>query len=324
MTWVLAYGSLICSLLVRSRPGDVSSPSRLWADDACRFFGFTSLLFGAVHCASVIMSSMFDIEPVGLLTLRDGQAWIETGLIVGTLSGWALVVANGLRFLETRLKAATTIRTVLMTLVLVGGAYHGWQIGSDVRNYVTYAVVAVAAVMALVAAGLAFGADEDRSATSSHDDNPLLEAEADQSPGNASSTGSNTPAATSTAAIAKKAGRERDPEAFERQGPPSSLPEWAMSASTEPEATATSDMPASGGLPRQLVELPELTLSRSIAGAEPGDGDDPSVEEAEPNNPEASNGSNPNGEPNEKTWEALPIPEIEGARLVTDHEPEDR
>lgn len=287
MTWVLAYGSLICSLLVRSQPDEVSSPSRLWAEDACRFFGFTSVLFAAVHGASIVTSSMFDVAPESLVTLRGGQALLETGLLVGVLSAWALVVANGLRFLERRFaRVAPLARTVLMVAVLIGGAYHGWSVGSDVRNYATYAVIAVATAMSLVAVGLAF-AGNDR-----HTDG--AESAMVTSPVSAVAS----PRTTSLTDGAR---------GISSSEPSPSVPEWTGAEVTtvdtaEPEINGaqTSSFPAGQvgvdpaySAPRPPVALPELKLSRPV--------DDPA-----------------DRQPLE-----LAIPEIESARLVVNSEHDD-
>ncbi|MGH1494182.1 MAG: hypothetical protein ACRBK7_33125 [Acidimicrobiales bacterium] len=163
MAWVLACGCLICGLLVRSQAEDDHSPSRLWADDACRFFGITSLLFAAGHAASIVLGTTFDVSAQELISLRSGGAWLEVGLITGVLCGWVLLVANVLRLFEDRLpSAAGTVTTVLTAAVVVGGVYHGWLEGSDVRNPVTMVVIGVAAVSIMAAASLALGSTGDK------------------------------------------------------------------------------------------------------------------------------------------------------------------
>lgn len=282
MAWVLAYGALICGILIQSRSDDVSSPSRLWADDACRFFGFNCVLFAAIHGASIVMNPMFDVSPNALLTLSDGAAWLGTGLIVGVLSAWVLVVANLLRFVEARFASGPRLRTALTAVMLASSAVHGWLLGSDTQNLIVYVAVALAAVVALAAAGLAF---------SSRDDSLALY--------NETSSAMDAPIENQKATASQQHQQQR------QQGP---------------EQLKPAETHSDPGPSRAMVELKGLTFSTTIDEHEHrssvhANGDQNGSQNS------SSNGNGSSAEMGGAA-EDFQVPEIEGARLIEDHGPD--
>ncbi len=162
MTWILACCALIAGLLISSQRDDRASPSRVWAGDAYRFLGITSLAFLAAHVAAIVLNPIFDLSIAEALSGRDGQGWLASGVVIAAATGWLLLVVELLRNLERRAPRWFRPAIAIAALgVVVGGVVHAWSDGSDVRNPFAIVVVAIFIIAILAAASLAFGSPDE-------------------------------------------------------------------------------------------------------------------------------------------------------------------
>ncbi|MEM7274939.1 MAG: hypothetical protein AAF547_17790 [Actinomycetota bacterium] len=152
MALILAFGALSAGLLLNSRPAWNTAAGQ-WAIDTHRFLGRSALLAVAVHTGTIVADDRFGLTIVNALTGADADGTTSAALAIGTVCGWTMLLTELARLAEDHLpRWFDRLALVALALIVVGGAVHAWQLGSDTRNP---AAIAVAAVCALVLAGTA-------------------------------------------------------------------------------------------------------------------------------------------------------------------------
>lgn len=156
MAWILAFGALAAGLLARSTPERETSAG-LWAADTRNLLGRLAVLAIVVHGVSITAAERFDLPATAVLIARDTDGWLAAGFVVGTICAWTMVAVELVRLVVRRLPVLTELLVLAAaTAVVLGGAYHGWQVGSDTRNPLTVAVVVVCGVLLIGAGAIGF------------------------------------------------------------------------------------------------------------------------------------------------------------------------
>ncbi len=158
MTWFTACGALISALLLRSRRSGHPTPADLWVADARRFLGSATVCFLIVHGSAIVLDTGLDVS-AAVVFGRGGDGWVESGLLLGVIGGWLVLMMLGFRFFADRLPPYVDGAMIVANAAVVAvGAVHAWRSGSDVRGPMALVVLAVVTLAVLVALVLSLGA----------------------------------------------------------------------------------------------------------------------------------------------------------------------
>lgn len=154
MAWILSFGALASGLLARSEPAYGTSAGR-WAGDTRNLMARLGVVALLVHTAATVASERFDLTIVSAITARlDGQ-WLVPAMVVGVVCGILVLLVEVWRLLTRSLPPAVELLLLLISAgVVAGGAYHGWQLGSDTQNPLAVAIVVLCAILLFGAAAV--------------------------------------------------------------------------------------------------------------------------------------------------------------------------
>lgn len=156
MTWTLSFGALTAGLRARSDRSSETAAG-LWAAETRNLLGRQSLGGMVLHGAAVVATDHLGLELQAVLFARQADGWLTTGAVLGVLSAWGLALIEVLRSIFTRRGVPTDLAmSASSTAVVVGGAVHGWLLGSNTQNTAAMVVFALSSLVPLASAAVGF------------------------------------------------------------------------------------------------------------------------------------------------------------------------
>ncbi len=151
MAWFAATFSIVVGLLIPTRALG-RKPTIPWLVDLHRYLGGMSVVFLIIHLVTLWADEFVNFGPADLLIpwVAEVPGLSRWSLAIGVIAGWLLVAIEASSLIKDRI-APRTWHTIHLTsfAVMVAGAVHGLEAGSDTDNVL---LVALAASVAMAVA----------------------------------------------------------------------------------------------------------------------------------------------------------------------------
>lgn len=175
MTWTTATASVIVGLMLSSRA--VRARTGPWFLDLHRFLGGISVVFLLAHMGTLWADSYVEFG-VREMFVPGASEWRPEAIAWGIIAAYVLIAVEVSSLLRTRIsKGLWRAIHVLSFAAMLGGSYHAWLAGSDVKNPVTWAIAGTGSllVLGLVSMRLQRQDPDEQGKSSLRDNREILE-----------------------------------------------------------------------------------------------------------------------------------------------------
>jgi len=175
MTWTTATASVVVGLVLSSRA--VRSRTGPWLLDLHRFLGGISVVFLLAHLGTLWADSYVEFGPRELF-VPGASEWRPEAIAWGIIAAYLLIAVEVSSLLRSRIsKRLWRVIHFLSFAAMLGGSYHAWLAGSDVKNPVTWAIAGIGSllVMGLISMRLQRKDPDDPGPTGLSDNRAILE-----------------------------------------------------------------------------------------------------------------------------------------------------
>lgn len=175
MTWTTATASVIVGLMLSSRA--VRARTGPWFLDLHRFLGGISVIFLLAHLGTLWADSYVEFG-VREMFVPGASEWRPEAIAWGIIAAYILIAVEVSSLLRTRIsKGVWRAIHVLSFAAMLGGSYHAWLAGSDVRNPITWAIAGTGSllVLGLVSMRLQRQDPDEQGKSSLRDNREILE-----------------------------------------------------------------------------------------------------------------------------------------------------
>ena len=147
MTWTTATASVVVGLMLSARA--VRARTGPWFLDLHRFLGGISVVFLIAHIATLWADSYVDFGPRELF-VPGASPWRSEAIAWGIIAAYLLIAVEVSSLLRSRISGRLW-RVIHFTsfAAMLGGSYHAWLAGSDVKNPITWAIAGIGSVLVL-------------------------------------------------------------------------------------------------------------------------------------------------------------------------------
>jgi DMSO/TMAO reductase YedYZ heme-binding membrane subunit len=147
MTWTTATASVVVGLVLSSRA--VRSRTGPWLLDLHRFLGGISVVFLLAHLGTLWADSYVEFGPRELF-VPGASEWRPEAIAWGIIAAYLLIAVEVSSLLRSRIsKRLWRVIHFLSFAAMLGGSYHAWLAGSDVKNPVTWAIAGIGSLLVL-------------------------------------------------------------------------------------------------------------------------------------------------------------------------------
>lgn len=175
MTWTTATAAVVVGLVLSSRA--VRSRTGPWLLDLHRFLGGISVVFLLAHLGTLWADSFVEFGPRELF-VPGASEWRPEAIAWGIIAAYLLIAVEVSSLLRSRIsKRLWRVIHFLSFAAMLGGSYHAWLAGSDVKNPVTWAIAGIGSllVMGLISMRLQRKDPDDPGPTGLSDNRAILE-----------------------------------------------------------------------------------------------------------------------------------------------------